>query len=95
MQLQVIRGTTCTQDYLFTAIVFPLYCRFDPGNEEALSLFNGGDVTGFAKAAHPLVSVFLYRFVKYSDDLIEASENYQSPETDSYYDVWGTDDDSG
>ena len=52
-------------------------------------------MTGFAKAAHPLVSVFLYRFVKYSDDLIEASENYQSPETDSYYDVWGTDDDSG
>ena len=41
---------------------FPLH-SFDNGNEEALDLFNEGEVNGFAKAAYPLVSVLLHRYL--------------------------------
>ena len=57
---------------------YVLVCySFDVGNKEALSLFNKGDVGGFAKAVHPLVSVVLHRFVKrrYNNDNYVARDN--------------------
>ena len=53
--------------------------RFDPGNEDAMSLFNKGDIPAFAKATHPLVSVLLHRFV----------EDYEDAERDTDYGEYG------
>ena len=58
--------------------------RYDPGNKEALSLFNEGDVIGCAKKTHPLVSVLLHAFVKF------ANENFREPnhDFDAFVNYW-------
>ena len=64
--------------------------RFDAGNREALILFDEGDVVGFAKATHPLVSVLLHRSVEW----IEISHRDYFGEDEYFVDNYSDDDDS-
>ena len=59
--------------------------RLDPGNEETLRLFDMADIAGFAKAAHPLVSVLLYRSVEFVQILPYGSGDDDYDDSDDYF----------